>query len=151
MVVTLNDMPVAVSRLPMAPLRIEKISARSLLSLRSSWPPSAAPLADKAVLNASWACASVKKIAGLVPSEYASVFQTLAYSDGTNPAIFFTDAQAQDAFNTALSANGAADGGQLDLSDSNDRALIFSILNGAIGNLETATGMSFSVTTMNQL
>ncbi len=39
----------------------------------------------------------------------------------------------------------------LDLSKAADRAQIFSILEGAINNLETTLGQKFNATTLNQL
>jgi hypothetical protein len=84
-------------------------------------------------------------------SVFANIFQTLAHSNGTSPAQFFTATEAQSAFNSALSANGVSITATLDLSNSVDRTKIFAVIDTAIGNLETAAGMKFNATTTSQL
>jgi len=82
---------------------------------------------------------------------FASVAQTLAYSNGTSPAQFFTSAQAQTAFNAALAKAGVAGTATLDLSSASDRAKIYAVIDAALGNLESAAGMKFTATTTTQL
>jgi hypothetical protein len=82
---------------------------------------------------------------------FANIFQTLAHSDGTTPAQFFTAAQAQSAFNSALSLHGVPTTAVLDLGNPTDRANLFSVIDGAITNLESAAGMKFNATTNSQL
>jgi len=82
---------------------------------------------------------------------FSNVFQKLDYSNGTNPAVYFTAAQATSAFTSALSTNGVASTATLDLSTAADRAKIFAVLDKAIGNLETTSGMKFNATTTKQL
>jgi len=82
---------------------------------------------------------------------FASVVETLAYVDGSGQYRFITAAQAQTAFNSAMTAAGVYANTTLDLSNATDRVQIFSILESAIGNLETALNMKFDATTNNQL
>lgn len=84
-------------------------------------------------------------------SVFSNVFQTLAHSNGTSPSQFFTAMQAQNAFNSALAANGISITATLDLSSAADRAKIFAVIDNAIGSLETAVGMKFNATTASQL
>ena len=84
-------------------------------------------------------------------SVFSNVFQQLDFSNGTSAAKFFTATQAQTAFNSALSQHGVSSGSSLDLSKSSDRATIFAVIDSAIGNLESATGMKFNATTTSQL
>jgi hypothetical protein len=87
----------------------------------------------------------------VLESVFAGVFQTLAHSNGASPAQFFTAAEAQSAFNSALATNGVSATSTLDLSNAVDRAKIFAVIDNAIGNLETAVGMKFNATTTSQL
>ena len=82
---------------------------------------------------------------------FSNVFQKLAFSNGTNPAQFFSAAQAQTAFDSALAQHGASSTAALDLSNTTDRATIFAVIDSAIGNLESAVGMKFNATTNSQL
>jgi hypothetical protein len=82
---------------------------------------------------------------------FSQVFQTLDFSDGTKAAQFFTAAQAQTAFNSALAQHGVASTANLDLSNAVDRARLFAVIDSAIGNLETTVGMKFNATTNSQL
>jgi hypothetical protein len=82
---------------------------------------------------------------------FSNVFQLLDFSNGSNPAQFFTAAQAQAAFNSALAQHGVASTATLDLSNATQRATIFAVIDSAIGNLETAAGMKFNATTNSQL
>ncbi|HEV3037007.1 MAG TPA: carbohydrate-binding protein [Candidatus Angelobacter sp.] len=82
---------------------------------------------------------------------FSSVFQMLDFSNGSNPAQFFTAAQAQAAFNSALAQHGVAGTATLDLSNATQRATIFAVIDSAVGNLETAVGMKFNATTNSQL
>ena len=82
---------------------------------------------------------------------FTNVFETLDYSNGTAAAQYFTAAQAQAAYTSALSTNGVSASSTLDLSNASQRAQIFAVLNSAIGNLETTSGMKFNATTLNQL
>jgi hypothetical protein len=82
---------------------------------------------------------------------FSNVFQTLAHSNGTSTAQFFTAAQAQTAFNSALSQHGVSSSASLDLSNASNRATIFAVVDSAIGNLESTVGMKFNATTTSQL
>jgi hypothetical protein len=82
---------------------------------------------------------------------FTNVFELLDYSNGTAAAQYFTAAQAQTAFNAALSSNGVSSSATLDLSTASQRAQIFAVINSAITNLETASGMKFNATTTSQL
>jgi len=82
---------------------------------------------------------------------FSNVFQKLDYSNGTNAAVYFTASQATSAFTSALSTNGVSSTATLDLSTAADRAKIFAVLDKAIGNLETTSGMKFNATTTKQL
>ncbi|MGA2435648.1 MAG: chitin-binding protein, partial [Bryobacteraceae bacterium] len=84
-------------------------------------------------------------------SVFTNVFELLDYSNGTAAAQFFTASQAQSAFNSALSSNGVSSSATLDLSNASSRATIFAVIDGAIGNIESAVGMKFNATTTNQL
>jgi hypothetical protein len=88
-------------------------------------------------------------VAGL-QNVFVSAFVQLAYSNGTAPAQFFTAAQAQAAFAAALTQNHVT-AATLDLSNAADRAVIFAVIDSAIGTLETAVGMPFNATTLQQL
>jgi carbohydrate binding protein with CBM5/12 domain len=82
---------------------------------------------------------------------FSNVFQELSFSNGTNPAQFFSAAQAQTAFSSALAQHGVTSTATLDLSTATDRATIFAVIDAAIGNLESAVGMKFNTTTNSQL
>jgi hypothetical protein len=82
---------------------------------------------------------------------FTNVFELLDYSNGTNTAQYFTAAQAQTAFNAALASNSVSSSASLDLSTASQRAQIYAIINSAITNLETASGMKFNATTTSQL
>jgi len=82
---------------------------------------------------------------------FANVVETLAYVNGSGQYSFITAAQAQSAFNSALSKAGVTGTTTLDLGNAADRAQIFSILESAIGNLETNLNMKFDATTTKQL
>jgi len=82
---------------------------------------------------------------------FSNIFQLLDFSNGSNPAQFFTATQAQTAFNSALAQHGVAGTATLDLSNATQRTTIFAVIDSAIGNLETAVGMKFNATTNSQL
>jgi hypothetical protein len=82
---------------------------------------------------------------------FANVFAKLSYSDGTAPAQFFSTAQAQAAFAAALAQNNVTSATTLDLSNPGDRAVIFAVIDAAIGSLEATVGMKFTATTLQQL
>jgi chitodextrinase len=82
---------------------------------------------------------------------FASVAQTLSYSNGAAPAQFFTAAQANAAFASALTKNAVATTATLDLANSSARATIFAVLDTALANLEKTSGMPFNTTTLSQL
>lgn len=84
-------------------------------------------------------------------SVFSNVFQTLSHSDGITPAQFFTAAQAQFAFNSALSQHGVTTTAILDLGNPTDRATLFSVIDDAITNLEVVVGMKLNATTNSQL
>jgi len=88
---------------------------------------------------------------GVLETVFTNVAELLSYSNGANPAKFFTAAQAQSAFSAALTANKVAGTASLDLSTAGDRAQIFAIIDAALTNLETASGMKFNATTTSQL
>ncbi|MBB5062878.1 chitin-binding protein [Granulicella mallensis] len=88
---------------------------------------------------------------GTLEGVFSDVFQTLAHSNGTSAAQFFTAAQAQTAFNSALSQHGVSSSASLDLSNASNRATIFAVIDSAIGNLESTVGMKFNATTTSQL
>jgi hypothetical protein len=82
---------------------------------------------------------------------FSNIFQTLSHSDGISPALFFTAAQAQAAFQSALSKHGVSSTTILDLSNVTDRTTLFAVIDDAITNLESAVGMKFNATTNAQL
>ena len=82
---------------------------------------------------------------------FSRVAQTLSYSNGTNPAQFYTAAQANAAFSSALTKLKVASSAKLDLSKATARATIFSVIDAALANLEAASGMKFISTTDKQL
>jgi chitodextrinase len=82
---------------------------------------------------------------------FTNVFELMDHSNGTAAAQYFTAAQAQTAFNAALTSNSVSASASLDLSNAAQRAQIFAVINSAITNLETATGMKFNATTTAQL
>ena len=82
---------------------------------------------------------------------FSNVFQKLAFSNGTNPAQFFSASQAQTAFDSALAQHAVTGTAALDISNATDRATIFEVIDSAIGNLESAVGMKFNATTTSQL
>ncbi|GLQ98104.1 carbohydrate-binding protein [Dyella mobilis] len=82
---------------------------------------------------------------------FSNVFQTLAYVNNSGSYAYISAAQAQTAFNTALTQANVATTDTLDLSNAGDRAKVFSVLENAIGNLETNLGTQFDATTNSQL
>jgi len=84
-------------------------------------------------------------------SVFANVFHTLAYVNSSGSSAYISIAQANSAFNAALTQAGIASTATLDLSNATDRAQTFSVLEHAIGNLETTLGTTFNATTNTQL
>ncbi|WP_169788454.1 chitin-binding protein [Amantichitinum ursilacus] len=82
---------------------------------------------------------------------FANVFGTLSYVDSTGKAAFIPAATSRAAFDTARAQVSVPADATLDLSKASDRAQIFSILEGAINNLETTLGQKFNATTLSQL
>ena len=82
---------------------------------------------------------------------FSNVFTTLAYVDGSGKYNYISVAQATAAFNQALAANGVTSSSVLDLSAAPQRAIIFSVLDAAIGNLEKNLNTLFVDRTLNQL
>jgi hypothetical protein len=82
---------------------------------------------------------------------FSNVFQTLSYENSSGSSVYISAAQAQTAFNTALTQAGVASTDTLDLSNTSDRAKVFSLLEDAIGDLETNLGTTFNATTTAQL
>ena len=82
---------------------------------------------------------------------FSNVFQTLDYVNSSGTGTYITATQATAAFNTALTQTGISSTGTLDLSNASNRAQIFSLLEHAIGNLETNLGTQFNATTNSQL
>jgi hypothetical protein len=88
---------------------------------------------------------------GTFGSVFANVIQTLAYSNGTNAAQYFTAGQAQTALNAALAQQGVSGGATLDFSNATDRAKIYAVVDSALTSLESTAGMKFNSTTNSQL
>ena len=84
-------------------------------------------------------------------SVFANVFHTLAYVNSSGSSAYISIAQANSAFNAALTQAGITSAATLDLSNATDRAQTFSVLEHAIGNLETTLGTTFNATTNTQL
>jgi hypothetical protein len=82
---------------------------------------------------------------------FSNVFQTISYIDGTGSLGYIPSSQAQAAFAAALSQTGTSNTSSLDLSKAVDRRKIFTILESAIGNLETSLNTRFNATTLTQL
>jgi hypothetical protein len=82
---------------------------------------------------------------------FSNVFQTLAYVNSAGQSAYISAAQAQTAFNSALTATAVAASATLDLSNTADRAKIFGILEAAIANLEINLNTKFNATTNAQL
>ena len=66
---------------------------------------------------------------------FGNVVETLAYENSAGQYVYITAAQAQTAFNTAMTQANVNSSTTLDLSNASDRAQIFSVLENAIGNL----------------
>ena len=77
---------------------------------------------------------------------FGDVFATLSYKSSSGALTLITAAQAQTAFNTALTQAGVASTASLDLSNAANRASVFTLLEDAIGNLEKNLGISFNAT-----
>ncbi len=84
-------------------------------------------------------------------SVFSSVYQTLAYVNGSGQYVFISAAQASAAYSSALSQAGVSASANLDLSSASSRAQIFSVLEKATANLETSLATNFSATTLTQL
>jgi hypothetical protein len=82
---------------------------------------------------------------------FSNVFQTLAYVNASRNYNNISAAQATTAFAAALTSAGLTTSTTLDLGNSANRAVIFSVIDAAITNLETNLNTSFSATTLNQL
>jgi hypothetical protein len=88
---------------------------------------------------------------GTLSGVFSNVFQTLAYVNSSGSYNSISAAQATTAFAAALSSAGLTTSSTLDLSNAANRAVIFSVINAAIANLEKNLNTSFSDTTLNQL
>jgi hypothetical protein len=88
---------------------------------------------------------------GALRGVFANVCQTLAHVDGAGKYDFLTAAQANTAFDAALASAGLTTASTLDLSDAADRAVIFTVIDTALGNLEKNLDFSFSEVTTQQL
>jgi hypothetical protein len=84
-------------------------------------------------------------------SVFASVFQTLAYVNGSGQYVFISGSAANSAFTTGLSQAGVSSSASLDLSIASQRAQIWSVLEKAIASLETSLGTNFAANTLTQL
>jgi len=74
---------------------------------------------------------------------FDNIFQTLGYYvSSTKTYTYITYAQADSAILNAITSNTESTGAVLDLSDSGQRAIIFSIMKGGIVNLEQSIGSS---------
>ncbi len=82
---------------------------------------------------------------------FSNVFQTLAYVNSAGQYISITNAQAVTAFNAALASNSLSSTSTLDLSKASDRAVIFTVIDNSITNLEKNLNTSFSATSLTQL
>ena len=92
----------------------------------------------------------VFRVAGL-GSLFAAVFQTLAYVDASSQYVSISQAQALSAFDSAAAQTGLASTGTLDLSNAAQRVQIFTLLEQAIGTLESTLGTDFTATTLTAL
>jgi hypothetical protein len=79
---------------------------------------------------------------------FASCFETLAYVDAASTYAFITEAQATAAFDAATASAGVPSTGTLDVSNAAERAQIFTVIEQAIGGLETSLGTNFTATTV---
>ncbi len=84
-------------------------------------------------------------------SVFSNVFQTLAYVNSSKQYVYITNAQAVTAFNSALASNSLTSNSTLDLSKATDRAVIFTVIDNSITNLEKNLNTSFSATSLTQL
>jgi hypothetical protein len=82
---------------------------------------------------------------------FSNVFQTLAYVNSSKQYVSITNAQAVTAFNAALASNSLTSTSTLDLSKATDRAVIFTVIDNSITNLEKNLNTSFSATSLTQL
>ncbi len=82
---------------------------------------------------------------------FSNVFQTMDYVNSSGVGTYISAAQANAAFSQALTQAGVASSATLDLGNASDRAATFSVLEHAIGNLETNLGTQFNATTNVQL
>lgn len=82
---------------------------------------------------------------------FSNVMQTLAYTNSSGNYVYISATQANTAFTAALAKVGVASTATLDLSNASQRAQIYSILENAIGILETNLNTNFSSTTLMQL
>jgi hypothetical protein len=88
---------------------------------------------------------------GALRGVFANVCQTLAHVDSAGKYDFLTAAQANTAFDAALASAGLTTANTLDLGNATDRAVIFTVIDTALGNLEKTLGFSFSEVTTQQL
>ncbi|MCP4963878.1 MAG: chitin-binding protein [bacterium] len=82
---------------------------------------------------------------------FSSVYQSLAYIDGSGQYVSISASQAEEAFNAGLLQAGVSNTAVLDLGKTLERARIFDVLEDATSALEANIGMKFNVTTMEQL
>jgi hypothetical protein len=82
---------------------------------------------------------------------FSNVFTTLSYVNSSGQGAFIPAASAQAAFSTALAQHSVVATSTLDLSNTTDRATIFSVLEDAIKNLEMSLGVQFNATTNSQI
>ncbi|MEI6284997.1 MAG: glycosyl hydrolase family 18 protein [Bacillota bacterium] len=78
-------------------------------------------------------------------------FAKLAYTDSAGKYQYYSKTQVDAAFNGALVSAGLTTGSTLDLSDTAQRAKIFTVMEKTLDNLKAATGMNFTATTSTQL
>jgi outer membrane biosynthesis protein TonB len=88
---------------------------------------------------------------GALSTVFGNVCHTLAYVNGSGVYDFISTDQANTAFNSALAASGLTLANTLDLSKASDRAIIFTVIDAAIGNLEKNLNFSFTEVTTGQL
>jgi hypothetical protein len=88
---------------------------------------------------------------GALRGVFANVCQTLAHVDAAGKYGFLTAAQANTAFDASLASSGLTTTSTLDLGTAADRAVIFTVIDSALGNLEKTLGFSFSEVTTQQL
>jgi hypothetical protein len=79
---------------------------------------------------------------------FTNVMSTLSFANG-GQSVYIPSSTAQAAFNAAAKQEGAST--TLDVSNAAQRAVLFSVLNQAIVNVESSLNINFSQITLTQL